>query len=174
MTASSTLLSTTTGTTMELANLSITVIFISSLYTGIGGKAAVDGQHHAGDGGGSLVVGQEEQTAQQLLGIHEAAHGGALQDLLGTGSGGAVGVEQQRAVLVGHQEAGSDGVAADAGAGEVGSQPLGEVGDTGLGSGVSGDLGQRNVCMEEMFRMLPDLRATMSLANTWVGSRVPW
>ena len=28
--------------------------------------------------------------------------------------------------------------------------------------------------MEEIFRMQPLLRSTMSLAKAWVGSRVPW
>ncbi len=40
------------------------------LHAGIGGKARVDGQHYAGDGGGGLVVAQEEHAAQQLLALH--------------------------------------------------------------------------------------------------------
>ena len=115
------------------------------LHAGVGRKAAVDGQHDAGDGGGSLVIGEEEQAAKQLLGVDEAAHGGAVEDLGGAGGGGAIGVEEQRAVLVGHQEAGGDGVAADAGAREVGRQPLGEVADGSLRAGVGGDLRQRDV-----------------------------
>ena len=115
------------------------------LHAGVSSEAAVDGQDNAGDSGSELVVGQEQHAAQQLVGVNETAGGSTGQDLGGTGGGGAVLVEQQSAVLVGHDEAGSDGVAADAGAGEVGSQPLGEVGDGSLGAGVSGDLGQGDI-----------------------------
>ncbi len=58
---------------------------------------------------------------------------------------GAVLVEQQLPVLVGHQEPRRDGVAADAAAREVGGQPLGEVADRRLRPGVRRNLGQRNI-----------------------------
>ena len=120
-------------------------ICLSGSHPGIGGKSRVDGQYHASDCGGGLVVAQEKHAAQQLLALHVAAHGGAAQNLGGAGGGGAVLVEQQLPVLIGHQEPRGNGVATDAGAREVGGQPLGEVADGGLGPGVSGDLGQWDI-----------------------------
>ena len=76
-------------------------------HAGVGGEAGVDGQHHAGDGAGGLVVAQEEHTAQQLAALHEPVHGGARQNLGGAGGGGAVLVEEELPVLVGHQEPGA-------------------------------------------------------------------
>ena len=123
------------------------------LHAGVCSEACVDGQDNTGNSGSKLVVGQEQHAAQQFSGIDKAAHGGTVQNLGGTGSGSAILVEQQSAVLVGNQEAGSDGIAADAGAGKVSSQPLGEVGDGSLGAGVGGDLGQeigRASCRERV------------------------
>ena len=69
------------------------------LYAGVGQKAAVDGQRHAGDEAGGLVVEEEQQGAVQLLGLAEAAHGRGGQDLAGAGGGGAVGVPEEGRVL---------------------------------------------------------------------------
>ena len=92
---------------------------VGKLHAGISSETAVDGQDNAGDCGSKLIVGQEQHAAQQLVGVNETTHGSAVQDLAGTSGGSAILVEQQSAVLVGDDEAGSDGVAADAGAGEV-------------------------------------------------------
>ena len=54
---------------MDAARLS------GKLHAGVSSEATIDGQDHAGNSGGELVVGQEQQTAQQLSGIHETAHG---------------------------------------------------------------------------------------------------
>lgn len=74
----------------------------------------------------SLRPEKENSTVQKLREAYagQAAHGSTLQNLLGAGSGAAVGVKEQRPVLIGNQEAGSDGIGADAAAREMGGQPL--------------------------------------------------
>jgi len=51
------------------------------LNAGIGSKACVNGQYNAGDGGSGFVVAQEQGCADQLVSIHKAGSGGAVQDL---------------------------------------------------------------------------------------------
>ena len=117
-----------------------------NLHAGVGGEAAVDGQAYAGDEPGGVVIQQEQhRTHQVLLAVAEAAHGGAVQNPLGAGGGGAVVVIQQLGVLLGGEEAGGDGVDPNPHLGEVNGQPLGEVGNGGLGGGVGGNLGQGQV-----------------------------
>ena len=132
-----------------------TVIFVERLRAlignsvesdaGVSSEAAVNRQNDAGDCGSSRVIRQEEHAAEQLLGIHEAAHRGAGENLRAARGRGAVRVEEQSAVLVGNQETRSNRVAADAGARKVGRQPLGEVADGSLRAGVRRNLGQRDV-----------------------------
>ena len=103
------------------------LFFVWKLYAGVGREAAVNGQHNAGDEACSLIIQQEQQAAGQILGLAEAAHGGAGQDLLGALGGGAVLIEQQGLILLGSKEAGSNGVDTDVALGEVDSQPLGKL-----------------------------------------------
>ena len=103
-----------------------------SLHAGIGSEACVHRQHNTGDSAGGLVVAQEQRSAQQLVSIHKTAGRCAIQDLGRASGRSAVLIEQQSLILSGYQEAGGNGIAADAGTGKVGSQPLSEVGDTGL------------------------------------------
>ena len=72
------------------------------LHSGIGGEAAIDGDGNACDEAGSIVVQQEQyRTAELLFAVAEAAHGRSGQDLARAGGGGAIGVEEQRRVLLG-------------------------------------------------------------------------
>ena len=110
---------------------------------GVGGEAGINGQYHAGNGGSSPVIAQEQHRAQKLFGLNKPTGGSSVQDLGTPGGEGAVGVKQQISVLVGNQEAGSNGVAPDAGSGKMGGQPLGKVGDGRLRARIRRDLGQR-------------------------------
>lgn len=91
---------------------------------------------------GGLVVDEIEQGSDELLGLAEAAHGGGAKDLLGPGGGLALRIEEQGAVLIGDEEAGSQGVDANARLGKVHRQPLGQVGHRRLGAGIGRNLGQ--------------------------------
>ncbi len=118
----------------------------TGLHAGIGREAAVDGNRHAGDEACGIVVEQEQHRAAELLfAVAEAAHGRSGQDLARAGRGRAVRVEEQRRVLLGGEEAGGDGVDANADLAEMHRQPLGKVGDGGFRAGIGGDLGQRRV-----------------------------
>ncbi len=107
------------------------------------GEAAVYGEDGAGDEGGG--VGEEEvECAVELGGGAEAAEGRLVEHGLPAGGGGAVGVEEQAAVLIGDEEAGSDGVHAQAVAifgRELDREPAGEVVHGGFGVGVADDAG---------------------------------
>ena len=109
---------------------------------GVGQEPAVDRDDNAGDEGG--VVGDEvAHGAAEVAGLAELAHGRLGDDLVSAGGEGlAVLLQHEEAVLVGDEEAGGDGVDADAHGREVGGEPAGEVLDGGLGGGVGGDLGE--------------------------------
>ena len=80
----------------------------------------------------------------KLGGVAEAAERRLVEHGLPAGGGGAVGVEEQAAVLIGDEEAGSDGVHAQAVAifgGELDREPAGEVVHGGFGIGVADDAG---------------------------------
>ena len=130
---------------IPLCLFAVFIGFIKGSHTGVGGETAVDGQDNAGDKAGCFVIDEEQQAAFQLAVFAEAAHGGSGKDLAGTGRGRAILLEEQASVLIGNEEAGGNGIDADADAGEMDSQPLGEVGDGSLGAGIGGDLGQRGV-----------------------------
>ena len=115
------------------------------LHAAVGRESAVHGDADAGDETGGLVVHQEQQSAVQLFGLSEAAHGGAGQNLMGTGSGRAVLVPQQLCILLAGEETGGNGIDTDIHPGEVNCQPLGKVGYRGFRAGVSRDLGQGGI-----------------------------
>src|SRR6185436_12573960 len=101
-------------------------------------ESAVHGDDGAGDEG-SGVARQPENRPSQLFGAPEPTHGSLTDDVLGAVGVAAVGVYQDGAVLGGEEEAGGDGVDADAVAvlpGHFDGEPAGEVVDARLGDGV--------------------------------------
>ena len=99
----------------------------SALYTRVRCESSIDREHDTCDRACRLVVTQEEHTAKQLLAVNKASCRRAAQDLVRARCRRAVLVEQQAAVLVRHQEAGRDRVAADARACKVCREPLRKV-----------------------------------------------
>ena len=91
---------------------------------GIRREAAVNGKDNAGNEGCGVVIEQEQNRADQLLRLAEAPHWGRGKDFAGARRGRAVRVPQKRGVLLRREEAGRDGVDADAHFGEVYGQPL--------------------------------------------------
>ena len=75
------------------------------LYTAIRSKTTVDRQHHARDCRRRFLVAKEKRCAQQLVRVHKAIHGRALEDLCTARGGRAVLVEEQGLVLCRNQDA---------------------------------------------------------------------
>ena len=109
---------------------------------GVGGRTAWP---FARDKGRRLVVEKEEKSSLQLRRFAEATHGSSGEDLARSCCGGAVIVPKQFCVLLGGEEAGGNGVDADADAREVHGKPLGEVRNCRLGARICGDLGQGSI-----------------------------
>jgi len=137
---------------MFVKNISQTVMEAFSfkiviLYAGVSGKAAVNGQYHTGDEACLRGIKKELQSTVEFLGLTEAFHRGSIQDLVCTGRGRAVFVEEQSAVLIGYEETGSDRIHADSCGRKVNRQPLGKVGNCRFCTAVCGDLGERTECI---------------------------
>ena len=111
------------------------VIVITSGKGGVGKTTT-----SANIGTGLAMLGMRVALIDTDIGLRN----GARQNLAGPGGGGDVRLEQQVPVLVGHQKAWGNGVAADAGSGKVGGQPLGKVAHCRFGTRVSGDFRQGN------------------------------
>ena len=112
------------------------------LNAGVCGETAVNGNDNAVYKAGCIVIAEPEQGTGEIVGRTEAAHGSMSEDLFGTGRVGAVSIEKECFVLLGDEEAGSDCVNANANLGEVNGEPLSEVGNSSLGTGVCGNLRQ--------------------------------
>ena len=108
-------------------------------------EAAVDREDGAGDEAGAAWVDEVEEAADEVFDSAEAAHRGAIDDVLCAWLRGAVLVKLEGVVLCGMEEARCDGVHTDAALCEVDRTPLGEAGDAGLSCRVTRDACQRMV-----------------------------
>ena len=118
------------------------VLFLDAL---VDVEAAVDREDGAGDEAGAAWVDEVEESADEVFDSAEAAHRGAVDDVLCAWLRGAVIVILEGVVLCGMEEARCDGVHTDTALCEVDRAPLGEAGDAGLSGGVSRDAGQRMI-----------------------------
>ncbi len=117
---------------------------VAGLDARIDPKASVDTQDLAGDELAGWAK-EEVDGAADLICLAEAAHRGLGDDLLASFGEGAVGVEQEGAVLVANEEAWADRIHSQVGEaffGEVGGHPAGEVVDSSLGIGVAENPGE--------------------------------
>ena len=109
----------------------------SSWLDGHGGVAAVDDQFVAVDEGAGAVGGEEEGGADEFVGVAEAGGGGVAHD------GGDTVFGEDFAILFGGEEAGDEGVDADADWGPFAGEVLAEVVHGGLRHGVGEDPAER-------------------------------
>src|SRR5688572_13461696 len=77
-------------------------------------EPAIDAEVDAGDEAAGPAAGQEHGGTDQLAPLAEAGHRRVAENRLGAGRRRAVGVVEQRAVLLGGEEAGRDRVHAHA------------------------------------------------------------
>ena len=105
-------------------------------------EAAVDREDGAGDEAGAAWGDEVEESADEVFDSAEAAHRGAVNDVLCAWLWSAVLVILKGVVLCRMEEAWCDGVHTDAALCEVDRTPLSKAGDTGFSCGVAWDAGQ--------------------------------
>ena len=97
------------------------------LNAAVGTEAAVNGNYYTGNEFGPVRQ-QIQQGSREFLRCPVTLHGRAVHDFLSARRGcSCFFIYQQKAVLVGEQKAGSNGVDANAGVGKVHGQPLGKL-----------------------------------------------
>ena len=104
---------------------------------GHGRVAAIDDEFVAGDEGGGGVGGEEEGGTDELVGGAEACGGGVAHD------GGDAVFGEDFAILLGGEEAGDEGIDADAERCPLAGEVFAEVMDGSLGHGVGEHAAER-------------------------------